>query len=539
MTQDARDDVFDRIFRTERPLTRRSLLQLAGVGASASFIAACGSSSTSDDQAENTGEETAVKRGGVAKMAISDATATENLDPALSFTTNDAVYCGLIYEALTITDTEWNVQPSLAESWEPNEDATEWTFNLRQGVQWHDGTPFTAKDVEYTIKRWLDEELGSSMFGRIEPSIDAKGITLVDDHTVKFALKRPDSLLPVALALRNAKITKDGTDKFEVATAIGTGPFKLKSWTPNRSWSVEKNPSYWQTDLPYLDGVEAVIVPDQGTKVQNVTSGPSHIGDSVDISSWTTVEGNANVTLAKIENRQTWTFILDQSSKPFNDPRVVEAVKLSVDRQKVLDSVLQGNGSTTADVPIPTDSPFFPSGLEQELDYDKAKQLLAEAGYPDGFDMELSTSAVTAGMVEMAQAFQQVVKPAGINVKLKQFPTSAYWNKGWMQTMAFQDYWNHRHPGDMLALFYQTDAAWNEAKHDKSEIDPMIAEVFKATEPEDQKAKIQAAYEFAVENIGYAIPVFAPSAFIHKNVLKGMEMNYTDYISLTKASLEA
>jgi peptide/nickel transport system substrate-binding protein len=153
MTQDARDDVLDRLFRTERPLTRRSLLQIAGVGASASFIAACGSSSTSDDQSENSGEETAVTRGGVAKIAISDASSTENLDPSLSFTTNDAVYCGLIYEALTVTDTEWNVQPALAESWEPNEDATEWTFNLRQGVQWHDGTPFTAKDVEYSIKR--------------------------------------------------------------------------------------------------------------------------------------------------------------------------------------------------------------------------------------------------------------------------------------------------------------------------------------------------------------------------------------------------
>jgi peptide/nickel transport system substrate-binding protein len=367
--------------------------------------------------------------------------------------------------------------------------------------------------------------------------MDRAGLSAVDDHTVLMKLKRPDALLPVAFALRNAKITKAGTKKFTAETAIGTGPFKLKSWTPNRSWSVEKNPSYWEKGLPYLDGVNAVVIPDQGTKLQSVTSGPSHLGDPVEISSWSSVESNKNVKLAKLEDRQCWVFILDQSTKPFNDKRVVEAVKLAMDRDKVLASVLQGKGSVTGDIPVPTSSQFYPEGLDPSLDYEKAKALLAEAGYPDGLDMELSTSAVAAGMVEMAQAFQQVMKPAGIRVKLKQWPTSAYWNKAWMQTMAFQDYWNHRHPADMLSLFYSTQAVWNEAKHKDSAIDAQIEEVFRSTDVATQRTAIQKAFEYAADNIGYTIPAFAPSGWVHKTGVQGLELNYTDYVELTKVSL--
>lgn len=516
-------------------ITRRNLLRLtagASLSASALVAAACGSSSKPSTRAAADN----VKRGGTLRFALSDAAATEKLDPALSFTSNDAIYCGHIFESLTTTDTQWNVKPALATGWKANDDATEWTFDLRQGVKFHDGSPFTSKDVVFSLKRLLVKDLGSSMFARLSPSLEASGITAPDDKTVLLTLKRPDSLIPVALALRNAKIVKDGTDKFTVATAIGTGPFKLKSWTPGRSWSLEKNPDYWQKGLPYLDGVTAVIVPEQATKLQSVASGQNDLTDAIELSSISTVENNPNIDLARLENRQSWVFAFDHTAKPFSDERVMTAIKLAQDRKKILATVLQGTGSVTGDIPIPTDSQFYPEGLTTETDVEKAKSLLAEAGYPNGIDIVLNTSGVAAGMVEMATAFQQVMKPAGINVKLKQWPTSAYWNKGWMQTSAFQDYWNSRHPADILSLFYRSDAVWNEASYKDPAFDKQIDAVFATTDPREQRTLIQDAFKVAAEKVPYAIPVFAPQVNAHKKNIKGVELNYTDYVSLLKVS---
>ena len=518
-------------------ITRRNLLRLAAgasLSASALVAAACGGNSGSSSSTAASGDK--IKRGGTLRFAISDASATEKLDPAVSFTTNDAIYCGHIFESLTTTDTQWNVKPPLAVGWKANADATEWTFDLREGVKFHDGTPFTSKDVVFSLKRLLVKDLGSSMFARLSPSLAPDGITAPDAKTVVLKLKRADSLIPVALALRNAKIVKDGTKEFTVATAIGTGPFKLKSWTPGRSWSLEKNPDYWQKGLPYLDGVTAVIVPEQATKLQSVASGQNDLTDAIELSSISTVENNPNVKLARLENRQSWVFAFDHTKKPFSDERVMTAIKLAQDRKQILSSVLQGTGAVTGDIPIPTDSQFYPEGLNTETNIEQAKALLAEAGYPNGLDIELNTSGVAAGMVEMATAFQQVMKPAGVNVKLKQWPTSAYWNKAWMQAPAFQDYWNSRHPADILSLFYRSDAVWNEASYKDPAFDKQIDEVFATTDTRQQRTLIQAAFKYAAEKVPYAIPVFAPQVNVHKKNIQGVELNYTDYVSLMKAS---
>lgn len=510
----------------DKPLTRRQLLEFAGVGVgTAALLSACGSSGHSSG---------AVRSGGTLRLAFSDAKASESLDPALSFTGNDSVYCGAIYESLCSTDTKWDVMAALATSRKPNADATQWTINLRHGVQWHDGSPFTANDVVFSVRRWLDKALGSSMYARLSPSLDAGGITPPDPHTVALKLKRPDALLPVAFALRNAKITKAGTTKFTNETAIGTGAFRLISWTPFRSWSVRKNPHYWQKGLPYLDGVQAVVIPDSGTKLQSVTSGESDVGDPVDTSSWPSVASSSSVELVKLDNRQCWVVILDQRFKPFADPRVVEAVKLAVDHQKLLNVVFQGQGTVTADVTVPASSPFYPSGLAPKVDLGKSKALLAAAGYSNGLNIELNTSAAAAGMIELGQAFQQMMKPAGINVKLKQWPTTSYWNDAWMQTPVFQDYWNHRHPADMLELFYTKGATWNMAHHSDNRSADLINKVFRTTDPVEQKTAIEDAYRYLASTFKYLIPVFSGSGWVQKKNVHGLELNYTDYAALTR-----
>src|SRR5215211_7123775 len=252
-----------------KELTRRQLLKgAAGIAAGASVLGLAGCGGDEGGGGAEGGTATGqVKRGGILQVSFSDSSTDESLDPAISELNNDSFYTGQIYEGLTVADTEWGVHPVLAEKWEPNEDASEWTFTLRQGVTFHDGTPFTSKDAAYSIGRLLDEDIGSPLFSRLQPSLDPDGIAAPDEQTLVLTLKRPDSLIPLALGARHAMVVKDGTTEFSVETAIGTGPFKVKSFQPGQSWEVEKNASYWEKGLPYLDGIRGAVIGEQSTKV--------------------------------------------------------------------------------------------------------------------------------------------------------------------------------------------------------------------------------------------------------------------------------
>jgi peptide/nickel transport system substrate-binding protein len=522
-----------------RSFDRRTLMRSAvgaSLGASALMAAACGGSDSRSAKSGTPASGT-IKRGGVLKYAITDANASEKLDPALvQGTVNDASYTAAIFEGLTSFDEQFNPIPVLATSWKPNEDATEWTFKLREGVRFHDGSPVTSKDVVYTLKRLLDKDLGSALYPRLSTSMSPNGISAPDASTVVLKLKKPDSLLPVALGDRRAKIVKDGTTEFTVKTAIGTGPFKLDSWAAARSWSVSRNPHYWQKGLPYLDKITAVVLPDQSTKLQSVASGENDLGDPLDLSLVPTVENNSALKLMRSDGHLSWVIAFNSTKPPFTDPRVTQAIKIGQDRTKINQTAFQGLAGEVADIPILQDSQFYPDGLTTKPDVERAKALLAEAGYANGLDIELNTSAVAAGMVDYAAAFQQVMKPIGVNVKLKQWPASSYWNKAWDQTPAFQDYWNARHPADNLTLFYQSDAVWNQTKFKDANLDKQISEVFETTDAREQRQKIQDAYAFVSKNVPYNIPVISPQVWVQKKTIQGVKLSYADTISFTRVT---
>jgi peptide/nickel transport system substrate-binding protein len=517
-------------------LTRTQFLRAAaGAAASVSVLglAACGGGD--EEAGQPAGDEGGPRRGGLIQVSFSDASTKENLDPALSTLNNDSFYTGQIYEGLTVADTEWTPHPVLAESWEPNADATEWTFKLRQGVKFHDGSPFTSKDAAYSISRLLNEDFGSPLFSRLSPSLDAGGVQAPDDQTLVLTLKRPDSLMPLALTARHAMIVKDGTKDFSVQTAIGTGPFKIKSFQPGRGWEVEKNTAYWESGVPYLDGIRGVVIGEQSTKVQSVVSGQAHIADPIDFSAARTVSGAAS--LLEFKGAVHLLVAMDQTQKPFDDERVVDAIKMAVDRERILQAVFQNYGDVTADVPAPPDDPYYPSDLDAAQDIDGAKALLAEAGYPDGIDVELITSASYGGMVDLAVAFKQVVEPAGIRVKIKQWSPDTYWDQVWLVKPMYVSYYTRRHPNEILAVTYASNAPWNEAKLKNKTLDDLLSEGLRTTDPEEQKQIYQDALREVADKHGTSIPAFVSKLWIKKNTVKGEELELSRGMIMKKAYL--
>jgi peptide/nickel transport system substrate-binding protein len=516
--------------------SRRQVLAVGGAGLGALLLAACGGGSTagSTSGSQATG---APKKGGTIQASISDGDSSESLDPGLILSSNSMTYCGAIYEPLFSVNTDFKPTPLLAESWESNADATQWTFHLRKGVKGHDGSDVTSKDVVATMRRWIDKSAGSAMYGSMSPYLTPSGISAPDASTVVVKLSKPNSALLAFMGCNfSNKIIKAGTTKFTTATAIGTGPFKLTSWTPGVRWTAARNDAYWGT-AAYLDGINITVTPDQGAKLQAALSGAADVTDTIPISLWSTLEGRGNVTLKTMVNRNAWVFSFDQRKAPFNDPRVLQALKLATDREAIVKTALQGHGSVSSDIGTIPDSAYYPKNFTAEHNVTKAKSLLAEAGYANGLTIEINTTGAVPGMLDVAQAWQQVVKPAGINVTLKQWPLTTYWSQAWMATPAFQDYWNLFHPAQILNQFYQPSSTWDEARHDDPALDAMVGKILSTTDTAQQEQLIQEAFVHATRTFSYVIPVWANAGWAQSTKVNGFHYDFVNSLDFSKTWL--
>jgi len=506
--------------------SRRSVLAAGGAGLGALFLAACSGSGSPTSNPSNSKATGSPNKGGTLRVSIGDADTTDSLDPGVVLTSNAVMCVNAIYERLvSVDDKTFMGRPQLATSWTPNADATQWTLNLRKGVKWHDGSDFTSKDVAYTIRRWVDPKAGSSVSLLAAAYIDAGGVSTPDASTVVLKLKKPNSVFVESVCTHfGSGILKDGSTDFSADKVVGTGPFKLKSWSAGQSWSLVRNDNYWN-GAPYLDGVDATVTPDQGAKMQGVLAGSTDVTDTLPVSLWAGLEGRDEVTLETIPNERVWVFTFDQSQAPFNDPRVLEALKLGTDRDALLKTALQGHGTLGADVLATPDSPYFPSGLQSEYDAAKAKQLLADAGFPNGLDIELSTSADVGGMSDVAQAWQQAVKAAGINVTLKNYPLSTYWSKAWLQTPAYQDYWHSALPAVAFDAFYRAGASWNGTHHEDSVLDQLTDEAYATLDAGKRTALMQQGLLEGRKTFSYLLPVFADAGYARASKVQGLKWN--------------
>jgi peptide/nickel transport system substrate-binding protein len=430
------------------------------------------------------------------------------------------------------------VTPTLATEWTANADATEWTFKLRPNVTFHDGSPFTSKDVAFSIGRLLDESLGSGIYSRLQPSLEKSGIQTPDDLTVVFKLKKSDSLLPLALGARHAHIVKDGTTEFTERTAIGTGPFQIQSFSPAQSWSATKYANYWDKGKPYLDGVRGVVIGEQSTKVQSVTSGQSHIADPINFSAASTVQSSGAADILEFKASTYLLIAMDQRKPPFDNNDVVMAIKLAVDRERLMNAVYQGYGTLTGDVPAPIDDPYYPPSVgERPQDIEQAKQLLAGAGHPDGIDLELITSDSYGGMVDLAVTFAQVVEPAGIRVKINQWSPDTYWDQVWLVKPMYVSYYTRRHPNDILAVTYASNAPWNECKKKNPTLDDLLSQGLATADEQEQIGIYQQALEVVANEHGTSIPAFASKLWVKKKNVRGEVLNLSNGMFLKDAYL--
>jgi peptide/nickel transport system substrate-binding protein len=377
----------------------------------------------------------------------------------------------------------------------------------------------TSADVAYTLKRILDPKTASGGASLIA-DLKATGIATPDPTTVKLTLDRPNAFLPVSLAWINFGIVPDGTTDF--AKGIGSGPFTLVRFETGASAQYARYDSYFKDGRPYLDGLQVVGAADEAAQVQAALSGQADLLHLVPFNQIQQVEASADVEVFELGGGQWPTFAARTTEKPFNDPRVVEALKLAVDREKFSTVAYAGRATPSADVPIPADDVFYPEGLEpREYDPERAKALLAEAGFRDGLDLELFTRAA-GGFLSNATALKSIVEPAGIRIKLNNWPADTYWDKVWLKQPFCTDVWGRTHASYILPVAYGSKGSSNETAYSNPEFDKLVQDAARSTDVEEQKRYFGEAITLLHETSGSITPVHVPVLMAKSKRLQGL-----------------
>jgi peptide/nickel transport system substrate-binding protein len=395
-----------------------------------------------------------------------------------------------VAEYLTETDENNVTHPLLLESWQASEDLKTWTLNLRKGIKHNNGDEFNADDVVFTFGQWLDENVGSSMLGLLS-YVKPENVEKVDDYKVVLHLDRPEIGVPEHLFHYPALVLNHRTFEGDFLKAPhGTGPYTLEEYKEGGRVLLKRREDYWQIgedgkSLPYLDAMEWIDMGEDITAwMAAIQAGEVDVldmGDTGGIDVYLGLKDVADVVLLPAETAQVRVLRMRVDMEPWSDNNVRMALKLCQNREKILNLAYFGQGLLGADFHVYPKHPEYCEKPIPKYDPEKAKQLLAEAGYPDGLEVNLAVGTGWPDVVSYAEVLKEDAAPAGFKININTMPNSQYWEK-WTEVDLGITPWTHRPLGTMvLNLGYVGDAegnpvSWNETRWVDEEFDKLLTQ---------------------------------------------------------------
>jgi peptide/nickel transport system substrate-binding protein len=326
-----------------------------------------------------------------------------------------------IFETLvSFGEQDTTINPGLAESWTVTDDGLNYEFKLRQGVKFHDGTDFNADAVVFNFNRWMngDEEQFPyyTMFGgyKADEGHVIQEVTAVDANTVKFVLKRPQAPFLKNLAMSPFAISSPAAveqhGEAYRANPVGTGPFKFVEWKENDTITLEKNTEYWQEGLPKLNKVIFRVIPENTARLNALVNGEIDVMDGLNNSDEATVLANENLQVIERPSMNVGYIGLTTTRKPFDNKLVRQAINHAIDKQSIIDAFYGGKAQPAVNPMPPAISGYNDAIEAYPYDLEKAKALLAEAGYADGFTMDLWAMPVARPYMPEAMKVAEVIQ---------------------------------------------------------------------------------------------------------------------------------
>jgi peptide/nickel transport system substrate-binding protein len=399
---------------------------------------------------------------------------------------------GNIYEGLTSIDKDLKVVPGLAESWTVSPDGKTYTFKLRPGVKFHDGSALEAEDIVSTIKRVQSKDIASPLASRLSAIESANA---VDPQTVELKLKEPSapllaSLATIAVVPSSVETNKDALQK----QPVGTGPFKFQEWQPNGFILLAKNEAYWQQGLPKLSGLKFNIVPESATRQVGLTNGQYALLPNIDAATALQLKGKPGVRLGETLDLAYTLIGMNVSKPPFDNPKVREAVNYAVNRQEIVDAALFGAG-----VPGGPLSPALKSWALDVKEYPcytpdpaKAQALLRESGVALPISVTMNVLP-RQDIKDVAQVVQEQLNKVGFKVELKNQEQGQFiqdWRNSNFDMFASLNAGN-ADPDEYFYRTFRTGGSTNVFKYSDQEIDQLLDS---ARTQQDQAVR-KAAYD--------------------------------------------
>ncbi|MCP5154827.1 MAG: ABC transporter substrate-binding protein [Ectothiorhodospiraceae bacterium] len=415
--------------------------------------------------------------------------------------------------------------PDLAASWSSNEMATEWTFRLREGVKFHDGSPFDARSVVYSLGRVQDKTIASPAASTIKM---VERIEAVDPHTVRFVLSAPYADLPLQLMDYRLRMIPEGSGDTVATSPVGTGPFKLVSYDPAGTTVLEANADYWEGP-PGVARMEIIAIPDAQARLQALLAGQIDMERGITQQQRPLLDNNARYQIQDVPTGNWRAIVFRTDVAPFDDPRVRKAVRIAADRKGLLDLVLGGGGVVSCDNPVgPRDQYRADATCAQDIA--GAKALLAEAGHPNGIEFDLHVSGIEPSWSTIAEVYQQQVASAGIKVNIVRVPSDGYWKDVWMKKPVVMTRWNERPADQVLHEVFHSGEKWNESALSDSTFDGLLAKARRELDFEARKALYGEAQRRLQEVGGSLIPY-------HVNRLVGLTARVRDVDAVENNSI--
>jgi peptide/nickel transport system substrate-binding protein len=517
-------------------ITRRRLLQY-GAGAltavSLPARAALGATRTSSELSRALATP---RRGGTLRMVFSGSHHADSLNPATSASNLGLIVNGMIHDSLVESDYQWRVTPALAEEWSVNKTLTLYKFNLRRTVTFHDGKPFSAADVLYTFNQIFDPKVGSAGLASLSPVLSRSGIRIHDKYTISFALTKPDAFFLNKLAQVWFRIIQDGQTDF-IHGSGGTGPFRNKIFERDTGFTFDRNPDYWRSGLPYLDGVHGVVVHELGAKAEAVLTGSSDFGDQPSYAQIPQFQGKKDVALLVNPAGIAIGLDIDGTRRPFSDARVRQAMKMLTNRPQFVKAVLHGEGLTSADSLIAPNDPYYPPDLKPlPHDVPHAKRLLEQAGFPSGFNLAVTTTSSVQGIYDAAVLVKQQFGQGGVNVKVNSVPQDQ-WFSAFLKVPAFMDTFVRQHPINMLLNFYVSGSAVNTSRIKDPKIDAWVGQLQKTRKLNQQKELVADILKRYNANSAEIVLAWANDAWLRRSNVHGVRFSPTHFVDFRRAYL--